>query len=715
MNIPNLTPPPIEPIVGALRVAGGASLDADFCAAALPSPPRAARGREGEHLFMLLDLDGQASPHLHRDLREVMAQTYWATTGSVTAALRQAAAAASRRLFQANLRSTPSGRCYGGLTCAVLRGDDLFIIQAGPARPCVLSGGRLECFCNEELRKLGVGPLTDARLYHAYVAAGDTLLLASPALLQKASGDVLARILNRAEIQDVVAGLEQIGGGADLVALVARVAAPGEAPPAREPPPRSRRPVERPVEPLAPKPEPRPRPKPVRVGPGLGERMERGIQRAGRGIGRGIVGAGAWLASSARALFWRMLPGPERESRRRARVPRPIPQENRTVMALFAIGIPILIAIVVALAYGSFGREARLQRLIDQAQEEAALAEEAGLISEEARPHWEAVLECANAAIEWRPDDPAIVALQAQAQAALDVLDGIVRLSLAHLADFGPGSAPRQLVVHGQMIFVLDAAAGWVVQLTLNPAGDGVLEQDVPPPLVHTGQEIGDRQVGKLVDITWMDSGGERQTSSLVVLEEDGALTSYDPAWGDAEGGRNLSRSLLGTPPTGASSAVDSFQGRLYILDTSAGQVWRYEPRGDTYPDQPDRYFVTSPPKPMGEALDVVIDGNVYLLYADGTILKFRQGENQPFETSGAPDGIGQAVAFAVDRDSRSGTVYVADRANSRVIELKSDGTFHAQFHAAGVIDELEALAVDETAGRLYVLSGGRLYTASLP
>ena len=113
-----------------------------------------------------------------------------------------------------------------------------------------------------------------------------------------------------------------------------------------------------------------------------------------------------------------------------------------------------------ALAYGSFGKEARFKRLIDKAQEEITLAEQAGTASEEARPHWEAALRHTDAAVEWWPDDSTAIALRSQAQAALDVLDSVVRLAPIQLVDLGPGTAPRQLVVHGQTVFVLDSAAG---------------------------------------------------------------------------------------------------------------------------------------------------------------------------------------------------------------------------------------------------------------
>jgi DNA-binding beta-propeller fold protein YncE len=111
----------------------------------------------------------------------------------------------------------------------------------------------------------------------------------------------------------------------------------------------------------------------------------------------------------------------------------------------------------------------------------------------------------------------------------------------------------------------------------------------------------------------------------------------------------------------------------------------------------------------------MAIDGNVYILHDDGTIYKYLTGELQSFDTSGVPEGFSQPVSLAVDADGDSGRVYVADTGNKRVVVLEPDGTFCAQFHTEEAFDELEALAVDETTGRFYVFSGGRLYVAPLP
>jgi len=265
------------------------------------------------------------------------------------------------------------------------------------------------------------------------------------------------------------------------------------------------------------------------------------------------------------------------------------------------------------------------------------------------------------------------------------------------------------------MAFVLDPAGGWVSQLTLNPAGDGLAPQGEIPGLVREEQQIDGGTVRDLVDFVWIDLAGGRRTSALVILERgDGALVNYAPAW-QVEGEMvQLRRSFLGVPP-GTPKIVGTYDGRFYVLDADANQVRRYEASGDTYPNQPGNYFVVPPPRPLAEAVDMAIDGHIYILYAGGEIFKFLGGEAEPFEVRGVPDDLGQAIALAVDPDDTRGIVYVADPSNNRVVSLEPDGTFQAQFRADVAFDALEAVVVKESAAKLYVISDGQLYVASLP
>lgn len=729
------------PIFGTLRLAGGRQVkDAAPWATVLTPPPQAAYARKEEQLAILLELSGPSASRLQRELREIFARTYWSSSGSITAALRQAAAATNQHLFRTNLQSVPAERHEGGLACAVLRGEDAFILRAG--RSCAWffqhGLGSLRCLsCSEVLPLLGSASPLDVRLDHTFVAPGDKILMASSRLSEVVDEESLSRVLGLRGRENVLAGLEQIGGSTgDFCTLLVywplpeeQLATPETSPPVdkREPlailsrlrsPERLEREavadIDEPLTYIAAVPEqtaaaeaeygPR---------PGLHEWAEK--------IGGGVLAAGSTLVRGARALLKNMLPASGKAARSRVppvAAPRParqIPAENRVAMMLAAILIPVVLSIIVIAAYLSFGETARMQSLIHQAEREVSLAQAAGSSTEDARPHWEAALSYAGEALKLRPDHPMAAALKKQAQNALDLLDNIVRLFPVPLKDFGVAGGPYRIVAHGQSIFIMNPTDGWVSRLTLTSSGDGVLEQDAIPVLVRTGQAVGEGKVGKLVDQVWVEQAGGRQSSGLVVLEEDGALICYDPAWEDAGGRPQLKRIFLGTPPE-SPLVIDTYEGRLYILDTAANQIWRYEPAGDTYPERPGHYFVTSPPRSLAEARDMAIDGFVYILYHDGEIRKFLRGEQQPFEVRGVPGGLNQPVALAVDPHGSTGVVYVADRGNRRIVALGPNGAFWTQFYAEGeAFDGLEALAVDESARLLYVMSNGRAYAARLP
>jgi hypothetical protein len=73
-------------------------------------------------------------------------------------------------------------------------------------------------------------------------------------------------------------------------------------------------------------------------------------------------------------------------------------------------------------------------------------------------------------------------------------------------------------------------------------------------------------------------------------------------------------------------------------------------------------------------------------------------------------------VALAVDAETRKATVYVADKGSARIVQLSPDGAFTRQIRATGdAFNALEDLVVDERNGRLFVISGGKLYVARVP
>jgi hypothetical protein len=763
----------IEPAVAALHVADGSLLDdAASFAEDLTPLAKVERSREGERLFFLFSPAGGGFPNLCRELRETVRETYWSTAGSVTSALRRTILVANRYLFEHNLNVERSKRCYGGLACAVLRGSDLFLLQAGPVWACVLRGEKLRCFPQgEKLAHMGIGPIADVRLNHVFAGPGETLLLAPYTLLRDATEESLHSVLSLGNVNEVAAGLRQIGGD-EFAALVARWESAAEkrtAPvdslprtkhsegpslPATKQAHRSRatRTTDR-EHPMA-KPHISERERRAaaaalarerraffgkirrRLGGGL-RSIWYGLRTGLGGVwryvsgglgflwhgfaaaGAGVLALGKWLIGAVALTIRSTLPGAKPVSQRRVH-PHPPPEENRTIMTAVAVAIPIIIVAVVLLAYRQFAAESRLQGIINRAEEQIALAQAAEPNSEEARVHWEMAMEQLEAAAAVAPENTSTQTLRAQVQDSLDEFDDIQRLTLTRLESLGSSNTERRLVLTDQTLFVLDAAEGWVSGIAPDQVADTENEDEGgqgQPALVRTGQDVEGSDVGGLVDCAWLEAEGGRRSSALLVLERAGQLISYDPAWRSEDGAPQLTRVELATPPPGTPVAVGSYEGQFYVLDASAdsaGQIWRYRPQGNAYSVEPERYFATPPDQSLNGALDMAIDGHIYVLYQNGGIAKFLGGEPQPFEIRGIPKGLGEVTGFAVDPQG-DGTVYIADRGNARIVVVGPDGQFRTQLRARGALGALEALAVSQAEGRLYLLDGGVLYTAPLP
>jgi len=762
----------MEASVATLRVVDGpARAEAAPFAQVLLPPARTKKSGEGDELYFLFAPTSGATPRLCQALSDIVGQTYWSTSGSVTSALRRSISLANRYLFEHNLNAGREDRCYGGVGLAVLRQRDLFLLQAGPVWACVLQGNALRCFPRgERLAYLGIGPVADVRLHHVFASPGNTLLMAPHTLLKSADEEGVRRAMSSADVHSGAARLIQFGD-AGFVALLARwkQASKGdepvpprviggavrdlEAPPV--PCPAAREAVraeglsdddvvleERMDRPI---PGRTWRPAVRRTSRQGGAKLSEALRRVGVGIrgalagtarilgsglgyvwyglaavGSGILALLRWLIGALIITVRQTLPGQSGDARPHS-VPHPPPKENSTVVKIIAAAIPIAILVVVLVAYRQFAIRSRFDGHINGVKEQMALAQAQGGDTEEARVHWEAALEEVEAAAALEPEHPVAQILREQTRDALDQLDGIHRLALTEVVDFGSSNTARRLVLTSQTLFVLDAAEGWIAGVPTQEAGENLEGEQNPaesrPVLVRTGQRVDGDELGALLDIVWVDAEGGRRTSALLVLEEQHRLVSYDPAWRSESGDPQLSFVELSSPRPGRPIAVGTYEGQFYVLDGTAdvaGQIWRYKPQGDAYSGEPERYFASRPEQSLERARDMAIDGHIYLLLEDGRVAKYLGGEGQPFDMKGIPGGLGEVAGFAVDPDG-DGSVYVADREKDRIIVLRPDGSFEAQLHGDPPLTSLEALAVSQGRRRLWVLSEGQIYKATLP
>jgi len=301
-------------------------------------------------------------------------------------------------------------------------------------------------------------------------------------------------------------------------------------------------------------------------------------------------------------------------------------------------------------------------------------------------------------AAEIHPDNGELDGLRLQVSQALAEMDAVYEVTdLRLLADLrtqvtGDVSLQR-LVVGGGAAYLLDRKGGRVIAL---PLGQPEAKAEV---ILSEGDFVGVLRAGRPVQMTWApDVDGGR----LLILDSERNLFSFHPTKGTGL------VSLRGADGWKSMDGLASYNGNLYVLDTQGGQVWRYLPTEGGFDSE--RTGLLSGADLAG-AVGLSVGGDVYLLMDKGGIRRFSGGQEIAFEMEGIDQPI---VSPASPVLVEAGALLVVDRGNKRVVAFSLSGRFQRQF-VSGRFTDLQAVAVDEVAARLYLLDGDSLYDASLP
>ncbi len=159
---------------------------------------------------------------------------------------------------------------------------------------------------------------------------------------------------------------------------------------------------------------------------------------------------------------------------------------------------------------------------------------------------------------------------------------------------------------------------------------------------------------------------------------------------------------------------LESYLRYLYVLVPSRNQIFKYERLSNRY-GMPVEYNVNGD---LQDALDMAIDGSVYVLKTGGKVLKLLRGELQPFSIRLLPpDALNNTTKiFKVE----GGNLYFLDPIGRRVVvveegEPAGEASYVRQYVLAGAeLTDLVDLYVDPDQKQLYVLDEKRLYNIEL-
>lgn len=151
----------------------------------------------------------------------------------------------------------------------------------------------------------------------------------------------------------------------------------------------------------------------------------------------------------------------------------------------------------------------------------------------------------------------------------------------------------------------------------------------------------------------------------------------------------------------------------MYVLSPENNQIYKYERYSNRY-SAPSEYNVNGN---LSGAIDMTIDGNVYVLKEHGEVVKLFRGEQRPFVIRHLPGSIleNATKVFKV----LDGNLYFLDSANKRVVVVADGGatgesTYIRQYVLEGEIDILKDIYVDPEESRLYVLDSKSIYAVDL-
>jgi len=613
------------------------------------SPPRrAGRGRAQDRLLMHLSLQGNAplSAKAFTKLLDSLAETYFKSAGSATAAMRVVAESLNQSLFSRNQRGSSRGmRSMGVFTVAVFRADRLYLAQCGAAHAFLLQANGVQHFTDPSAqgRGLGMGRVTPIQYHQAQVSPGDLLVLSPappaawfqpemqalygrpleqvhPRLIQQADGDIEAVLIQlssgsgelRTLRPEPGAGWSQPKKSATSVGVAATPASVPLSKPDddseildRSPLPKIDQtpqqtirqsapstlpaavvtaPVDDPVVPAGPK-HPKKKREPV-IGPAL------------RGIGRAI---GATLMQIFRALA--------------GMIRRILPDEKMldlppSMLLFIAIAVPVVIVAVASVIYFREGRGRLHQEKLMQAQ---SVAEQALPLEDpvEKRAAWAQVLIYLDEAENYGVTEDSNN-LRQYAYSVIDTLDIVERL------DYQPAivrglpadtTVTKMVVSVDNELYMLNGQNGYVLRATYADEG---YELD---PTFNCGPIPAPIVVGPLIDIAALPRG-EEDGATVVGMDANGMLMRCVPGEGK---GPNI---MPLAPPDinwGEPLAFSLDNNNIYVLDPKTNSGWIYW-AFDEYNELPTYYFGNQVPTLLSVIDIMVSDGDMYLLHDDGHI-----------------------------------------------------------------------------------------------
>ena len=203
---------------------------------------------------------------------------------------------------------------------------------------------------------------------------------------------------------------------------------------------------------------------------------------------------------------------------------------------------------------------------------------------------------------------------------------------------------------------------------------------------------------GNIISSTFADS-----QNILFFLTDKDKILSLD-----------IDNNTIGSPSlaSGASwetsAAIGAYVSNLYLLDAESGTIWKHIESNNAF-GKGSSYAPTKDIDLKG-AIDITIDGNIYILKSDSSIAKFVKGSyDSSFSVKALPspfDKIEKPAGIFTDSDTNY--IYVLDKGQNRIIRFDKTGTFVNQYFFDGAT--IDQFFINPRIQKMWVFSGNSVY-----
>ncbi len=622
-------------------------------------PRRPARGRQSDRLVLYLLIAGNAplpADQLNQLLTR-LAQTYYKTSGSATAAQRAVADALNQNLLERNQKGASSGRQGVGLLSIItLRNNHLYLAQSGPMHAFLINAAGAKHIHDPQISGRGLGlsrntpihysqadlnpydtlvispqpPATwtaatlsglhnqspDSLRYHLLDKAAPTvraiLFQASrgtgkTSLLHPTAGQPVTYVQPKTEPTPTAMPSEPPEASAPVIAVAAGVNVAARYPDAQFVPPAA---LDQPQDPPFTQSTTAGLDSQVTVQTTIPETPVEEVEqpaipsqaktrRSRRAPGEGktaSIGIGISAAIARTGLGIRNL------------FLRMLPGESvatlpSSVMITVAVLVPLFVVAIAAWVYFQTGRTGQFDAVYAQA------VQAAGYARTQSDPNqkmvaWQNVINYLEQAEEYEVTADT-QALRNEARQAFDELNLVTRLGYqpALTSNLPENTHITHMVASSSDLYLLNAEGGNVVRTLATASGyevDSSFQCAAGLPAGQTGQ---------LIDIAQAPTDNDFN-ATLQALDINSNLLQCMP--GQVPVFTPLTQPSKGW---GKPVAMSVDLGNLYLLDPQKNTVWIYW--DSNYKEQPEEFFVAD--FPMENVVDLVVSNtDLYLLHQDG-------------------------------------------------------------------------------------------------